>query len=155
MASALVHDAVVVGAGLSGLTAAHNLVKTGVSDVVVLEAKGRVGGRNYAANIPSASGSAVWDLGGQWLGPTQRHVLALAEELGLKTYPQYDDGYWLMRLGDGTITKSVGTIPRLPVLSLLELHFYMRRINRLAKTIPTDNPELAPSTFIGSSLTDL
>ena len=36
---------VIVGAGIAGLSAAEHLVKNGVTDVVILEAQGRVGGR--------------------------------------------------------------------------------------------------------------
>ena len=41
------HDAVVVGAGISGLVAAHRLRADG-ADVAVLEASGRVGGRVWS-----------------------------------------------------------------------------------------------------------
>ena len=80
-------DVVVVGAGFAGLTAARNLSKAGVS-VVVLEADDRVGGRSMPGNI---AGHVV-DLGGQWLGTSQPHLLALTEELGVETYPQYVGG---------------------------------------------------------------
>lgn len=40
-----VHDVVVIGAGMAGLSAAHELVKAGHTDVVVLEAQDYVGGR--------------------------------------------------------------------------------------------------------------
>ncbi len=49
------HDAVVVGAGISGLTAAHRLAAGG-ADVVVLEAGARVGGRVWS---PEGPGRAV------------------------------------------------------------------------------------------------
>jgi len=45
------HDAVVVGAGISGLVAAHRLRAEG-ADVVVVEASGRVGGRVWLMILP-------------------------------------------------------------------------------------------------------
>jgi monoamine oxidase len=33
-----------------------------------------------------------WDVGGQWLGPTQTRMLNLCSELGLATFPQYTEG---------------------------------------------------------------
>jgi monoamine oxidase len=84
-------DVVVVGAGFAGLTAARNLVEAGMS-VVVLEADDRVGGRSFAGSI---AGHVV-DRGGQWVAPNQQHLLGLADELGVKTYPQYVEGEHIM-----------------------------------------------------------
>jgi monoamine oxidase len=80
-------DVVVVGAGFAGFTAARNLSKAGVS-VVVLEADDRIGGRSMPGNIAGY----VVDLGGQWVASSQAHLLALAEEFGVNTYPQYVGG---------------------------------------------------------------
>jgi len=66
-------DVVVVGAGISGLTAAWRLQQAGCS-VRVLEANARVGGRTL--NHQFAAGDVV-EVGGQWVGPTQDRVLAL------------------------------------------------------------------------------
>ncbi len=66
-------DVVVIGAGLSGLTAASRL-RAGGASVRVLEARERVGGRTLT--VPFAGVSV--DLGGQWVGATQDRVLALA-----------------------------------------------------------------------------
>jgi monoamine oxidase len=81
-------DVVVVGAGLAGLTAARRLVDAG-AEVVVLEARGRVGGRTLT--LPAADGTPI-DHGGQWIGPTQDRIAALAERLGVTTYPSYERG---------------------------------------------------------------
>ena len=68
-------DVAVVGAGLAGLVAARDLLAAGLT-VVVLEARNRVGGRilNHALD-----NGAVVEVGGQWVGPTQDRILALAE----------------------------------------------------------------------------
>ena len=39
------HEVVIIGAGISGLTAAHELAKQGITDVLLLEAQDYVGGR--------------------------------------------------------------------------------------------------------------
>src|SRR5436189_4223165 len=84
-----VFDVVVAGAGLAGLTAARRIRAAGKS-VLVLEARGRVGGRNL--DRPLAGGASVLEMGGEWAGPGQDRVLALAKELGIATFDTYANG---------------------------------------------------------------
>ena len=81
-------DVVVVGAGLAGLAAARRLVDAG-AEVVVLEARDRVGGRTLT--LPAADGTPI-DHGGQWIGPTQDRIAALAARFGVTTYASYEHG---------------------------------------------------------------
>ncbi|MEC5182370.1 flavin monoamine oxidase family protein [Arthrobacter sp. CG_A4] len=80
-------DVVIVGAGPAGLTAARELKKAGLS-VAVLEARDRVGGRTWTDTIDGA----MLEIGGQWVSPDQTELLALLDELGLKTYSRYREG---------------------------------------------------------------
>jgi len=75
----MAHDAVVVGAGLAGLSAARDLVAGG-ADVVVLEARGRPGGRVEQTRLPDGR---LVQLGGEVVGPFQTAYHGLVEELGL------------------------------------------------------------------------
>ncbi len=73
------HQVIVVGAGLAGLVAARRLVALGL-DVMVVEARERVGGRVWSHRLPNGE---IVELGGEWISTTQTAVIDLAGELGL------------------------------------------------------------------------
>ena len=72
-------DVVIVGAGFAGLSAAHALRAAGI-DVLVLEARERVGGRVEA--IVNGLGESV-DSGGQFLCEDMPQLMALIKARGL------------------------------------------------------------------------
>ncbi|XP_078453945.1 amine oxidase [flavin-containing] B-like isoform X2 [Lampetra planeri] len=133
-------DVLVVGAGLSGLSAARLLVAHGLS-VLLLEARDRVGGRTYTVEDENLG---VTDLGGAYVGPTQDRILGLAEELGVATYHVDDSNNSLAHL-HGKIRRFTGTIPPTynPVV-LLDLHRVMRAVDRLAREVPLRAPWTHP-----------
>lgn len=73
---------VVVGAGLAGLAAAEGLLRAG-RDVVVLEARDRVGGRVWSRELPNGS---LVEMGAEFILPGNDVIEATAERLGL--------GFW-------------------------------------------------------------
>ncbi|MFN4284549.1 MAG: flavin monoamine oxidase family protein [Lacibacter sp.] len=72
---------IVIGAGFAGLAAAWQLRKRGI-DVVVLEARNRIGGRVFTYTIDAKEKLNV-ELGGEWISKAQRRILALCEEFQL------------------------------------------------------------------------
>jgi monoamine oxidase len=100
-------ETVVIGAGYSGLAAALRLHDLGIG-VTVLEASERVGGRIFSE---SRSGQAPIDHGGQWAGPTQTHLLSLAERFGCKTFETWDQGSHLEIWLDGSRIPYRGDAP--------------------------------------------
>lgn len=128
-------DVLVVGAGLAGLAAAHELNTAGAS-VIVLEARDRVGGR--VLNHLLDGGEPV-EIGGQWVGPTQDRVLAMAARLGIDTFPTFADGYNLIRYRS-KLRRYRGIIPKLPPHVLADLGQAQFRLDRLARRVPLDAP---------------
>ena len=75
-------DVVVIGAGMSGLNAAHVLAGEGAR-VIVLEAGGRVGGRAYTADHIEGRP----ELGASQIGPFYARVRDVCQQLGVKLLP--------------------------------------------------------------------
>lgn len=140
-------DVIVVGGGLGGLTTARSLEDGGAS-VLVLEARDRVGGRTVNKRV----GKADFDLGGQWLGPTQDRVYALARRLGIATFPTHGAGRKVMEVR-GRVGTYKGTIPTLALHKLLLLQRAISSIERLAKTVPADTPWTAKRADIWDAMT--
>ncbi len=78
-------DAVVLGAGLAGLSAARDLHRAGV-DVLVLEARDRVGGRVAQTGLPDGR---LVQLGGEVVGPAHTAYAQLVAELNLTLEPAF------------------------------------------------------------------
>ena len=74
---------VVIGAGLAGLAAANALVSSGI-EVVVVEARDRIGGRTHTASL----GEATVDLGAMWIhNPKGNPLTELAGRIGARRQP--------------------------------------------------------------------
>jgi monoamine oxidase len=104
---AVTTEVAVVGGGYAGLAAALHLKDAGVP-AVVLEAAGRVGGR---AHSEARQTGLVVDHGGQWAGPTQDHLLAIARRFGCALFPTREEGQHIEVWHDGTRRPYSGALP--------------------------------------------
>jgi monoamine oxidase len=132
-------DVVVVGAGLSGLVAAERLAQHG-RDVLVVEARDRVGGR--VLNHHLGHGHTI-ESGGAFIGPTQTRIAALARRLGVRTFEEYVDGqsvYVSSTLGRMTYQ---GTVPPDPTI-LADAGLLQTRIDEYAQEIDVAAPWTHP-----------
>lgn len=133
----------VVGAGLSGLAAARHLAAQG-REVVVLEARDRVGGRTEGHVLDDGT---PLELGGQWIGPTQNRMYSLVEELGLEHFRTYnDEGDLLLELGGrrSRLKPHRGATPRLGPFALADLAQGLARFTRLANRVSLAAPWESP-----------
>jgi monoamine oxidase len=132
-------DVVVVGAGFAGLTAARELAAAGKT-VIVLEARDRVGGRAHNHDL---GGGTVSETGATFVGPTQDHVLTLAKQLGVGTFPTYDTGENVYlshgRRETFSDTGPTGSAPLDPLL-LPDLTTVITRLDQMSTEVPVDAP---------------
>lgn len=94
-----VYDVIVVGAGLSGLQAAYDVQKAGLS-CLVLEARNRVGGKTWS--IPLANGKGSVDIGAAWTNDTnQSMIFGYTQKFGIELIKQNTAGNCIFQDKDG------------------------------------------------------
>lgn len=128
-------DVVVVGGGLSGLALTHHLHAAG-KDVMLVEARGRLGGRIHALH----DAGHAFDLGPSWYWPHQPRMGRLADALGLTTFHQHAQGDVLFEPPQGAVQRGAG-------FASMEGSFRIEGgmialINRIAATLPADKVRL-------------
>jgi monoamine oxidase len=132
-------DVVVVGAGFAGLTAARRIVEAGRS-AIVLEARDRVGGRVWNHDLGHGR---VFERGAAFVGPTQDHLLSLARELRVDTFPTYDSGDDLYVAEGVRLAYSdrgpFGTAPPDPAIAA-EIAAPVEALDQLSSAVPVSKP---------------
>ena len=129
-------DVAVLGAGLAGLSAARDLARAG-AEVVVLEARDRVGGRVQATTL--ADGRTV-QLGGEVIGEAHHAYLELVAELGLTIEPSYvaEPGEMSWGLHEGAVTGDA--MPWMNDAERADLERTERSFSALAATVDPADP---------------
>lgn len=82
-------DVIIIGAGLSGLSAAYYLKKNNI-DALLIEARERCGGRILTAHAPG-NNTAV-EMGATWFTDKHTFFISLLEELQLTFFRQFQKG---------------------------------------------------------------
>jgi monoamine oxidase len=129
-------DVAIVGAGLAGLTTARVLARHRKS-VVVMEADDRVGGRTE--NHPIGGGE-ISELMGEYVGPTQDHIIGLGRELGIRTFKTYNTGQSVLFLNGqrSTYPASVGIPTQHPLFD--DIVAVLNALGPLVSQVPVDAP---------------
>ena len=98
---------VIIGSGISGLTAAWQLQSAGLN-VVLLEARDRIGGRVLTLDNQRTADSgqgAQCDMGPSWFWPGQPMIARLLEKFGISHHEQFSDGQILFQAPDGSVKQ--------------------------------------------------
>ena len=79
--NALIYENVIVGGGLSGLSTAYHLQKSGITNIMLYEGRDRLGGRTHTHH--RKGGEGFFEEGGTFIEPDHHGMIQLAKELGV------------------------------------------------------------------------
>ncbi|XP_008278175.1 amine oxidase [flavin-containing] [Stegastes partitus] len=134
------YDVIVVGGGISGLSAAK-LLKTSGLNPVVLEARDRVGGRTFTVRNKETK----WvDLGGAYIGPTQNRILRLAKEYGIQTYKVNEQESLLHYVNGRSYPFHDSYPPMWNPIVMMDFNNLFRTMDEMGQEIPKEAPWRAP-----------
>ena len=138
-------DAVVVGGGLSGLSAALELKRQGNS-VLVLEARNRVGGRVFSFHSPGPYQSLTVDGGAEFIGDPQLQMMALAERYGIVPVATLNEGRNIYyRRAKAVTFNAQGPFGAVPIdYGVFQLAIAQEALRAESKKFPVGKPWLHP-----------
>ncbi|KAF5711603.1 flavin-containing protein [Fusarium mundagurra] len=147
-------DVIVIGAGLSGLQAAVDLDKSGLS-YIVLEANDRVGGK--ILSVPaSPSSNGLVDLGAAWINDSnQKEMYALAQEFGFDLIVQRTEGLSLDQSNGTTHAIPHGQFGDFTDEQLAEILGIMVKLQEYVDRSNLEHPHLGPDAGRLDSMTAL
>jgi monoamine oxidase len=136
-------DVAVIGAGISGLYAAHLLSRKPGTSYAVLEARGRTGGR--ILNAPIGVGNQVVEAGAEFIG-AQDHLLRrlVINDLKLPIYATFGDkkgqGSPVVDLGRKPEALTKFSFPLVPLDFAVEALAMVTALDEMAHTVDLNNP---------------
>jgi putrescine oxidase len=128
-------EVVVIGGGIAGLTAASELAAAG-TDVAVLEARDRVGGRTWNTKI----GGEANELGGQWVAPYQSAMHELLADLEIELFPSFRTGEHVYVDPKGTSHRYDGHDAPMGQVSEKAFEVADAKLDSLAKELDPEAP---------------
>ncbi len=142
-------DAIVIGGGLAGLSAARQLKNQGAS-VVVLEARNRMGGRISSQVLRNGQ---VIDLGAQFVSDAQSRISELVDEVGLtRVQPHKTGEHLFISSSKATPIRVAADAMPLPIFSKLDMLFANWRFEHALHNFRNDISRLdaiSASAFLG------
>ncbi|KAF5238900.1 hypothetical protein FANTH_10143 [Fusarium anthophilum] len=146
-------DVTVIGAGLSGLQAAVDLDKAGLS-YIVLEANDRVGGKTLS--VPVATGGGLVDMGAAWINDSnQKEMYALAQEFGFDLIVQRTERLSLDQSNETTHTIPYGQFGDFTDEQLAEILAIMTKLQEYVDRSNLEHPHLGSDAEKLDSMTAL
>jgi monoamine oxidase len=108
-------------------------------DAGLVAARDRVDGRIWSA--PLSDGTAI-DIGGHWVGPTQRRILALAQEMKVPIFESFRAGKTSYMDYEGKV------VHELPSTVVMEMEEALGKLDAMAAEVPLETPWLAPQADV-------